>query len=226
MKLHRYLEGVSVTAFGLGNRLIIRAVRPHVEKVTITRQQVGGALALGLFLSPVLARPVARYAPTTVTVLLVLWVVVAVVVGNTEAAAELAEADQAAKEKPAKAKAEEQEEAAAKAGPDDSDDQDDELQDAPAEADLYALVRYVAGMSDQGTAAHLSHVLEEGQARGLFGGWKIPDLRGHLEGLGVGLVEGKKLTFNGRQRNRLAVLLDALPEAAPGTVPAVAQKAA
>ncbi|MFD8785968.1 hypothetical protein [Kitasatospora sp. NPDC059599] len=214
MKLHRYLEGVSVTAFGLGNRLIIRAVRPHVEKVTITRQQVGGALALGLFFSPVLARPVARYAPTTVTVLLVLWVVVAVVVGNTEAAAELAEADQAAKEK------------AAKAGPDDSDDQDDELQDAPAEADLYALVRYVAGMSDQGTAAHLSQVLEEGQGRGLFGHWKVPDLRAHLEGLGVALVEGKKLTFNGRQRNRLAVLLDALPEAAPGTVPAVAQKAA
>ncbi|MFF2075613.1 hypothetical protein ACFVXG_12765 [Kitasatospora sp. NPDC058162] len=226
MKLHRYLEGVSMTAFGLGNRLIIRAVRPRVEKVSITRQQVGGALALGLFLSPVLARPVARYAPTTVTVLLVLWVVVAVVVGNTEAAAELAEADQTAKEKAAKVKAGGQEEASAEAGPDDPDDQDDELQDAPAEADLYALVRHVAAMSDQGTAAHLSQVLEEGQARGLFGGWKVPDLRGHLEGLGVGLVEGKKLTFNGRQRNRLAVLLDALPEAAPGTVPAVAQKAA
>ncbi|MFJ6617000.1 hypothetical protein ACIQOW_05370 [Kitasatospora sp. NPDC091335] len=226
MKLHRYLEGVSVTAFGLGNRLIIRAVRPHAEKVTVTRQQVGGALALGLFLSPVLARPVARYAPTTITVLLVLWVVVAVVVGNTEAAAELAEADQAAKEKAAKAKTGDQGEASTEAGPDDSDDQDDELQDAPVDADLHALIRHVAGMSDQGTAAHLSQVLEEGQARGLFGGWKVPDLRAHLEGLGVALVEGKKLTFNGRQRNRLAVLLDALPEAAPGTVPAVAQKAA
>jgi hypothetical protein len=105
-------------------------------------------------------------------------------------------------------------------------DQDAELQDAPADANLYALIRYVAGMSDQGTAAHLSHVLEEGQARGLFGGWKVPDLRARLEGLGVALVEGKKLTFNGRQRNRLAVLLEALPESAPGTVPAVLQQAA
>ncbi|MEV7020909.1 hypothetical protein [Kitasatospora sp. NPDC093558] len=226
MKLHRYLEGVSVTAFGLGNRLIIRAVRPHAEKVSVTRQQVGGALALGLFFSPVLARPVARYAPPAVTVFLVLWMVVAVVAGNTRAAAELAKADQAAKEKAAKAKAGDHGEASTKAEPDDSADQDDELQDAPADADLYALVRYVAAMSDQGTAAHLSHLLEEGQARGLFGGWKIPDLRAHLEGLEVALVEGKKLTFNGRQRNRLAVLLDALPEAAPGTVPAVVRKAA
>ncbi|MFJ2866373.1 hypothetical protein [Kitasatospora sp. NPDC087314] len=226
MKLRRYLEGVSVTAFGLGNRLIIRAVRPHVEKVTITRQQVGGALALGLFFSPVLARPAARYAPTTVTVLLVLWVVVAVVVGNTEAAAELAEADQAAKEKAAKAKAGSQEEVSAEAGPDDSDDQDDELQDAPADADLYALVRYVAAMSDQGTAAHLPDLLAEGQKRRLFGGWEQGDLKAHLAALNAPLVEGKKLTFGGRQRNRQAVLLDGLPEGTPGTVPAVVQPAA
>ncbi|MFJ9607023.1 hypothetical protein ACIRS1_11855 [Kitasatospora sp. NPDC101176] len=224
MKPRQYLAGVSVTALGLGNRLIIRTLRPHIS---ITRQQVGGALGLGLFFSPVLARPVARYAPTTITVLLVLWVVVAVVVGNTEAAAELAKADaerraKAAADKARKAKAGDR----AACGGEPDADQADELQDAPADADLYALIRYVAQMSDQGTAAHLSHVLEEGQARGLFEGWQVPDLRAHLAGLGVALVDGKKLTFNGRQRNRLAVAVDALPEAAPGTVPAVVQDAA
>ncbi|MFI6153309.1 hypothetical protein ACIBCA_11495 [Kitasatospora sp. NPDC051170] len=201
---------MSLTAFGAGNRRIIRAVRPHAAKVRFTKQQVGGAVALLAFLSPALARPVARYAPTVVTVALVLWVVVAVVVGNAALSADAAADDQAL----------------AEVEQDDSEDQDDELQAAPADADLFALVRYIAGMSDQGTAAHLSHVLDEGQARGLFEGWKVADLRAHLEGLGVALVEGKKLTFNGRQRNRLAVLLEALPESAPGTLPAVARKAA
>ncbi|GAA2129868.1 hypothetical protein GCM10009760_01610 [Kitasatospora kazusensis] len=215
MKPHRYLEGISLTAFGAGNRRMIRAVRPHAGKVRLTRQQLGGGLALLAFFSPVLARPVARYAPTAITVALVLWVVVAVVVGNTASPGTESGADGEALAG-----------TWAEAGRDGCDGQDDELQDAPADADLYALIRYVAGMSDQGTAAHLSHVLEEGQARGLFGGWKIPDLRARLEGLGVALVEGKKLTFNGRQRNRLAVLLEALPESAPGTVPAVLHKAA
>ncbi|MFD8701741.1 hypothetical protein ACFV1W_03830 [Kitasatospora sp. NPDC059648] len=227
MKPRQYLAGVSVTAFGLGNRLIIRTIRPRAKDIKVTRQQVGGALALGLFFAPVLARPVARYAPTTITVLLVLWVVVAVVAGNTAAAAELAMADaekraEGAADKAKKAKAGDR----AETGEPAEAEQADELQDAPADADLYALIRYVAQMSDQGTAAHLSHVLEEGHARGLFGGWQLPDLRAHLEGLGVALVEGKKLTFNGRQRNRLAVAVDALPETAPGTVPAVAQDAA
>lgn len=229
MKPLRYLEGVSLTAFGLGNRLIIRVIRPHVK---VTRQQVGGALGLGLFFSPVLARPVARYAPTTIAVVVVLWVIIAVAIGNTKAADELAKADKATREKAARekaamkakassgAKTEDSEEASSEEG----DDQGDEPQDAPSDADLYALIRYVAGMSDQGTAAHLSHVLEEGQARGLFEAWTVSDLRAHLEDLGVALVEGKKLTFNGRQRNRLAVQLDALPESAPGTVPAVLQK--
>ncbi|MFJ9459167.1 hypothetical protein ACIRST_29280 [Kitasatospora sp. NPDC101447] len=219
MKPSQYLAGVSVTALGLGNRLIIRALRPHTAKVQVTKQQIGGAVGLLAFLSPVLARPVARYGPTTITVLLVLWVVVAVVVGNTEAAAELAKADA---DKAEKAKAG----ARAASGEQAEANQDDALQDAPADVDLYALIRYVAQMSDQGTAAHLSQVLEEGQARGLFDGWQVPDLRAHLEGMGVALVEGKKLTFNGRQRNRLAVAVDALPETSPGTVPAVVQDAA
>ncbi|MEV7935268.1 hypothetical protein AB0O82_03915 [Kitasatospora sp. NPDC088264] len=214
MKLHRYLEGVSLTAFGAGNRRIIRTVRPHIGKVRLTKQQVGVAVAVLAFLSPALARPAARYAPTVITVALVLWVVVAVVVGNASPDADSAVDDQALAD------------VSTEAGPDDGEDQGDELQDAPVDADLFALIRYVAGMSDQGTAAHLSHVLKEGQARALFGGWKVPDLKAHLEDLGVALVEGKKLTFNGRQRNRLAVLLDALPESAPGTVPTVAQKAA
>jgi hypothetical protein len=85
---HPYLGGISLTALGLGNRLIIRTLKPHASKVRVTRQQVWGAVGLAAFLSPVLARPVARYAPTTLTVLLVLWVVVAVVLGNTDAAAE------------------------------------------------------------------------------------------------------------------------------------------
>ncbi|MFJ6382982.1 hypothetical protein ACIQI7_23640 [Kitasatospora sp. NPDC092039] len=235
MKPHHYLEGASLTALGRGNRLIIRAIRPHTAKLKVTRQQIGGALALAAFLSPVLARPVARYAPTTITVLLVLWVVAAVAVGNTKAAAELAQADEAAHDKAAgkkpaeNAAARKDGDSAETASPSEQDDagvQADEPQDTPADADLYALVRYVAEMSDQGTAAHLSHVLEEGQARGFFEGWAVADLRAHLESLGVALIEGKKLTFNGRPRNRLAVALDALPETAPGAVPAVLRKAA
>ncbi|MFJ7274687.1 hypothetical protein [Kitasatospora sp. NPDC098663] len=230
MKPHQYLTGVSVTALGLGNRLIIRALKPHVK---ITRQQVGGSIGLGLFFSPVLARPIARYAPTTFTVVLVLWVVVAVAVGNTKAATKLAEADKEAREKAAKekaakneAKADGRKEVSPETEQDEADDQDDDLQDAPADADLYALVRHVAAQSDQGTAAHLPDLLAEGQQRGMFEGWEQTDLKAHLAALGAPLVEGKKLTFGGRQRNRQAVLLEGLPESDPGTVPVVVQKAA
>ncbi|MGW3183852.1 hypothetical protein ACWDD9_31745 [Kitasatospora sp. NPDC001119] len=238
-----YLKGANLTALGLGTRLIIRAARPHAAKLKVTKQQVGGAIGLGLFFSPVLARPVARYAPTTITVLLVLWVIVAVSVGNTKAAADLAAADEEAREKAAEEKAAKK--AAAKASPDAKAESAspsagtpspaepdgagapaDEPQDAPADADLYALVRHVAAMSDQGTAAHLPDLLAEGQKRGLFGGWEQADLKDHLEALGAPVVEGKKLTFDGRQRNRQAVLLKGLPERAPGTVPAVLQKTA
>ncbi|MEV7354414.1 hypothetical protein [Kitasatospora sp. NPDC091276] len=229
---HPYLGGISLTALGLGNRLIIRAVRPHAARLKVTKQQVGGALGLAVFFSPVLARPVARYAPTTITVVLVLWVVVAVVVGNTKAAVELAEADTKAREEAAEGKAARtaksrsgaSAEASAEAEPDYADDQEDEPQDPPADADLYALIRHVAAQSDQGTAAHLPDLLTEGQHRGWFGGWEQADLWAHLEALGAHLVKGKKLTFDGRQRNRQAVLLEGLPESDPGTVPAVLQK--
>ncbi|MGA5818825.1 hypothetical protein ACPC54_13330 [Kitasatospora sp. NPDC094028] len=210
MKLHHYLEGISLTAFGAGNRRIIRALRPHASKIKVTRQQAGGALALTVFFSPVLARPVARYAPTVITVALVLWVVVAVVVGNTTSPDTESATDDALAN------------ASAEAGPDDSEDQDDELQDAPSDATLYALIRYVAGMSDQGTAAHLPDLLAEGQKRGLFSGWEQADLKAHLTTCGAPLVEGKKLTFGGRQRNRQAVLLEGLPEADPAPGPTLA----
>lgn len=88
----------------------------------------------------------------------------------------------------------------------------------PPEAVLLDLIREVAALSDQGTAAHLQHLLEIGQQRGHFGGWTLADLKDHLAELRLTVVDGKKLTFGGRQRNRQAVLL-------PELIPAVLQKA-
>lgn len=82
----------------------------------------------------------------------------------------------------------------------------------PPPAVVLDLIREVAALSDQGTAAHLQQLLEVGQQRGHFGGWTLADLKDHLVELRLTVVDGKKLTFDGRQRNRQAVLL---PEPAP-----------
>ena len=111
-------------------------------------------------------------------------------------------------------------------GLDDADEPEVELQEPPADSTLYALIRHVAALSDQGTAAHRPDLLDEGQKRGLFASWDQADLKAHLTALGAPLVEGKKLTFEGRQRNRQAVLLDGLPAADPAPVPAPTRGAA
>lgn len=196
----RYLEGVSLPAFARGNRRIIAAVKSRTE-VTVTWKHAAGTAGAVLFFWPV----VGKWVPTMVTVTVVLWVVTAVVVGSAaghpQAAADTPTADQAA-------------------------EQEAEPQEAPAAEVLYALIRHTAARSDQGTAAHLDDVLAEGHKRGLLGGWEKADLKEHLTALGAPLVEGKKLTFGGRQRNRQAVLLEGLPEADPAPVPALTARAA
>ncbi|MFE2911264.1 hypothetical protein [Kitasatospora indigofera] len=105
------------------------------------------------------------------------------------------------------------------------DDTDEWIQDSPPEAVLWALIRHTAALTKQGTAAHLQAVLDEGQRRGQFGDWTVADLVEELASYGVPVVEGKKLTVGGRDRNRKAVLLSALPEADPAPFPALVQPA-
>jgi hypothetical protein len=102
---------------------------------------------------------------------------------------------------------------------------DEWIQDSPSEAVLWTLIRHTAALTKQGTAAHLQAVLDEGQRRGEFGDWTVADLAEELASYGVPVVEGKKLTVEGRDRNRKAVLLSALPEADPAPVPALAEPA-
>lgn len=106
------------------------------------------------------------------------------------------------------------------------DDADEWIQDSPPEAVLWALIRHTAALTKQGTAAHLQAVLDEGQRRGEFGDWTVADLAEELASYGVPVVEGKKLTVGGRDRNRKAVLLEALPEADPAPFPVLVQSAA
>lgn len=100
------------------------------------------------------------------------------------------------------------------------------IQEAPAPEVLWALIRHTAGLTKQGTAAHLQAVLEEAQKRGQMTDWKVADLADELASRGVAVVEQKKLTIGGRQYNRSAVLLADLPEADPATVPAIVHTAA
>jgi hypothetical protein len=106
------------------------------------------------------------------------------------------------------------------------DDADEWIQDSPPEDVLWALIRHTAALTKQGTAAHLQAVLDEGQRRGQFGDWTVADLAEELASYGVPVVEGKKLTVGGKDRNRKAVLLATLPEAEPAPVPVLVQPAA
>ncbi|WP_153472191.1 hypothetical protein [Streptomyces kaniharaensis] len=245
--MRELFEGVSLAAFARGNRRIIAAVKArstvaepdpckhpdhkkpaHAEhcashpapKATpadteqtehpfVTwAKRIGGAAGVLVLLWPMVGKWVPTVGAGTVT----LWVLAALVMGQEQAADDSAE-----KAGPA---------ATADSSPEADDQEDDEIQDAPPAATLYALIRHVAGLSDQGTAAHLSQVIEEGEKRSLLGGWEVADLSDHLGSLGVPVVEKKKLHFSGRQRVRSAVLLAALPQADPAAVPAVSSGAA
>jgi hypothetical protein len=246
--MHGYLAGVSLRSFAVGNRRLITGAKKMLrksepdpcqhpehkkpqhaehcsahpapktaaagtslkERAAKRAQEWGPWLGGAAIIVYVWHHQITRWVPVFLTTFVTLWVLAALVAGQ---------------ERPADATA------GAPAAPTDAsheadDDQDDEIQDAPADATLYALIRHVAGLTKQGTAAHLSQVLEQGEKRGLLGGWEVADLSDHLTSLGVPVVEKKKLTVGGRDYTRMAVLLTALPEADPATVPAVARGAA
>lgn len=245
--MRELLEGISLKAFAAGNRRIITAVKArssvtepdpcghpdhkkpsHAEHCAshptpvvpadtghpfVTRaKRLGGGVATVVGVLWLFWPTIHRWVPTVFAGAVTLWVIAAVVAGQERPAD-----DTAGKTAPAPVAA---------PAPEDDDQEDDEIQDAPPADTLYALIRHVAGLSDQGTAAHLSQILEEGEKRGLLGGWEVADLSDHLADLGLPVVEKKKLTFSRRQRVRSAVLLAALPEADPAPVPAVAGDAA
>jgi len=180
-------------------------VEPSEHPFLTWVKRAGGTGAVLVLLWPL----VGAWLPTTVTVSVLLWVLAALIAGQAQP-----ETDAAAETQPE----------APPAGPAAEDD-GEWIDEAPAPAVLFALIRHVAATSDQGTAAHLPDLLAEGQRRGLFGDWKQPDLKDYLLEIGAPFEEKKKLTFRGRQRTRQAVLLKGLPEADPAPVPAVLQKA-
>jgi len=231
----RYLEGVSLPAFARGNRRIIAAMKARsadaepdpcghpdhkkpshaahcashptpqapaaAEHPFVTwAKRIGGTAGVLVLLWPL----VGRWLPTVLAVAVTLWVLIALVAGQQQPQ-------------------EDQVDASAEPVADDDVEWIDEEPPLPV---LLALIRHVAATSDQGTAAHLQQVLEEGRQRGLFGGWAMADLRAHLtEDLGLPVAELKQ-TFRRRQRVRLGVWLRDLPEVDPAPVPAVLKRAA
>lgn len=194
--MSRYLEGVSVKSFGRGHLRLVAVVR---RKLAITWRGAGGAAGVAFLFWPV----VGKWMPTVLAAAVTAWLLTAVVVGAAGEPGPVAGVPAAA-----------------------SGGEDEVLQDAPADEVLYALIRHVAGLSDQGTAAHLQQLLEEGQKRGLLGGWDVAALKAHLaEELRLPVTELKQ-TFSRRQRVRLGVWLRDLPEAAPAAVPVVVRKVA
>lgn len=200
--MRRYLEGCTLAALLHGHRVLVVKGKSKIN-YRPRWKHAGGAVVVGYLLWPI----VGPVVPTVFTVTTVVWIITAMAIGasgaGTKAVPDFPDAEQL----------------------DDGDEPEAELQDPPADATLYALIRHVAALSDQGTAAHLPELLSEGQKRGLFAGWEQADLKAHLTTLGAPLVEGKKLTFGGRQRNRQAVLLDGLPAADPAPVPALTRGA-
>jgi hypothetical protein len=205
--MKRYLEGCTWAAFWRGSHVMVAKVAPHIS-YRPTWKHAGLAAGATYFMWPTvgkLLREVRPVLPTVLTVTVVVWCVTAMAIGASGAGTKAATGSPGVEQ------------------PDDGGEPDGELQEAPAEETLWALVRHVAALSDQGTAAHLPHLLSVGQGRGLFGGWQQADLKAHLLALGAPLVEGKKLTFGGRPYNRQAVLLDGLPAVDPAPVPAPVQ---
>ena len=201
--MRRYLEGCTLAALLQGHRVMVVKGKSKIG-FRPSWKHAGGAVAVTYFLWPV----VGPVLPTALTVTAVVWTITAMAIGasgaGTKTAPDSPDAEQL----------------------DGADEPEVELQEPPTDATLYALVRHVAALSDQGTAAHLDDVLAEGQRRSLFGGWEKADLKEHLGDVGAPVVEGKKLTFSGRQRVRQAVLLDGLPAADPAPVPALTREAA
>ena len=208
--MRRYLEGCTWAAFWRGSRVMVVTVKSHV-RYRPTWKHVAGAAGGTYLLWPMVDKAltdVRPALPTALTVTAAVWLVAAMAIGASGTGA------RPVPDSPGDAEQ-----------LDDGGELDDEPQEAPAEETLWALVRDVAALSDQGTAAHLPHLLSVGQGRGLFGGWAQADLKAHLLTLGAPLAEGKKLTFGGRPYNRQAVLLDGLPEAVPAPVPTPARGA-
>ncbi|QMU78872.1 hypothetical protein GXW83_27400 [Streptacidiphilus sp. PB12-B1b] len=206
MTVRRYLEDCTLAALLQGHRFLVLKAK---AKITYRPRwkHAGGAVAALYFLWPIVRRVLPAVVPA-VTVTATVWFFTAMAVGASGYGAKTAAGSPVDAQQP------------------DGGEPAEERQEPPAEATLYALIRHVAALSDQGTAAHLPDLLTEGHKRGLFGGWQQTDLKAHLTALGAPLVDGKKLTFNGHQRNRQAVLLDGLPPAAPAPVPALTRQPA
>jgi hypothetical protein len=149
--------------------------------------------------------------PTVTGASLALWVIIALIAGQPESTPKAAEQTTESTTDPAPT-----------GSPQDADEW---IQDSPPEAVLWALIRHTAALTKQGTAAHLQAVLDEARKRGEMTDWTVTDLAEELASYGVPVAEQKKLTIGGRQYNRIAVLLDALPEADPAPVPAIVQPA-
>ncbi|MBV6697458.1 hypothetical protein KV557_10010 [Kitasatospora aureofaciens] len=184
----------------------------HKERWSKRADAVGAAVVVALIGGPVTWSVVGPWVPAAVWSGLGLWGIAAMM-----------HAPRAGEEVPAP----EQRETTAPAAPATAPEDDGEwIQDSPDEAVLWALIRHTAGLTKQGTAAHLQAILEEARKRGEMTDWTVSDLAEELASYRVPVVEQKKLTIGGRQYNRAAVLLAALPEADPAPVPAIVQGAA
>ena len=150
--MRNYLEGCTLTALLYGHRFLVVTVKSKIS-YRPTWKHTGVAAAAVYFLWPVVRRALPTLVPV-VTVTATVWFVAAMAIAASGAGRKLAT------DAP---------------GTEHLDGElADEVQDPPAEATLYALIREVAARSDQGTAAHLPDLLDEGQKRGLFGGWGQP----------------------------------------------------
>ncbi|MFH8380656.1 hypothetical protein ACH4E7_06900 [Kitasatospora sp. NPDC018058] len=243
--MSRYLEGVSLAAFARGNRRMLAPLKAHAadkrkghgEALAAWKERRAKALeikdpeqrakALDDLRGERPTSPLLVAAGCTVVAAVIvwpmlhghhaallagavtLWVLAALIVGQTGG------------DTPAKATTATSAEEASSP----PDDDGEWIQESPAPEVLWALIRHTAGLTKQGTAAHLQAILDEGQKRGEFDGWDVTELGGELEALGVRVIEKKKLTLGGKDHTRKAVLLSDLPEADPATVPAIVQGA-
>jgi hypothetical protein len=244
--MKHYLAGVSLAAIGRGNRRMLAPIKAHA---TEKRQGHGEALAtwkerrakareikdpeerakaleeLGrerpshpmlvaagcAVVAAVVVWPMLHgHRAALLAGAATLWILVALILGQTD------------KEAPGEAPANSSVDGADNTP---ADDDGEWIQEAPTPEVLWALIRHTASLTKQGTAAHLQAVLDEGQKRGQFDAWEVADLTEELASYGVPVVEGKKLTIGGKDRNRKAVLLSALPEADPAPVPAIVHSA-
>jgi hypothetical protein len=134
----RYLEGCTLTAFTRGSRALVLRIKSTGYKPTWSH---AGGLAVGTWLFWPTIGPL---VPAGLTTMATLWLLIAVILGNTGTAATAPTTAGAAAEST-------------------SSDPPQELQAPPSDDVLTALIRHTAALSDQGTAAHLPDLLAEGQ---------------------------------------------------------------